>query len=77
MIVIRHRVNTARELLATPPELGVEIDLREAGADIVVQHDPFAGGERFVDWLAHYRHRFLILNVKSEGVEEPAVRLAA
>ena len=78
MILVRHRRNTLAELSATAPELGVELDLRSRGDDLIVHHDAFADGERFEDWLAGYRHRLLILNVKEEGLEQAlAARMAA
>lgn len=69
MIRIAHRRNTVDELKATPAELGVEIDIRSHGPDLVLHHDPFVDGTPFGDWLAHYRHRLVILNVKEEGLE--------
>lgn len=69
MIFISHRVNTLAALRETDVELGAEIDLRDHGDRIILQHDPFSDGEDFEPWLAEYRHRTLILNVKSERVE--------
>lgn len=70
MHIIAHRRNKVSELQATPIEYGVELDLRSQGQEVIIHHDPFAEGERFADWLAHYRHGTLILNVKEEGLEE-------
>ncbi|MGL4289430.1 MAG: phosphatidylinositol-specific phospholipase C/glycerophosphodiester phosphodiesterase family protein [Phreatobacter sp.] len=70
MIIIRHRRNTLEELLATPADLGIEVDIRSAGSDLIIHHDPFVAGERFDDWLEGYRHGTLILNVKEEGLED-------
>ena len=64
MILIRHRRNTRAELEATPRELGIEVDIRSQGDDLVIHHDPFVVGERFEDWLQAYAHATLILNVK-------------
>lgn len=75
MILVRHRRNTLAELRATAPELGVELDLRSRGDELIVHHDAFVEGERFRDWLAGYRHRLLILNVKEEGLEERLIAL--
>ena len=69
MIRVAHRINSSEKLKAVSPEFGVELDLRAEGTDIIIHHDPFAAGERFEDWLQHYRHRLLILNVKEEGLE--------
>lgn len=77
MIIVRHRRNTRAELAATPPELGVEVDLRSAGEGLIVHHDPFVAGEPFEDWLTAYRHRLLILDVKEEGLEERLLGLMA
>jgi hypothetical protein len=74
MIIVRHRRNQLGQLQETSPELGIEVDIRSRGEALIVHHDPFAAGEDFEDWLKHYRHRLLILNVKEEGLED---RLAA
>lgn len=70
MQIIAHRRNKVSELQATSTEYGIELDLRSQGQDVIIHHDPFADGERFTDWLDHYRHGTLILNVKEEGLEE-------
>lgn len=76
MLWIAHRVNTVEQLEQTPAEYGVEIDVRERGSELILQHDPGRDGERLRDYLARFRHRFLILNVKTEGIEEEAIRRA-
>ena len=75
MLLIQHRVNTREDLKRVPPERGVEVDVRYKGTSLILQHDPYADGEPFEDWLAGYRHAFLIVNVKSEGVEDKALEL--
>ncbi|MEX2114110.1 MAG: phosphatidylinositol-specific phospholipase C/glycerophosphodiester phosphodiesterase family protein [Pirellulales bacterium] len=75
MLTIAHRVNTIVQLRQVPPECGVEIDLRDSGDRLILQHDPFSDGENFADWLAHYRHAHLILNVKSERIEHRVLEL--
>lgn len=75
MIVVAHRINTVEILHQTPERFGVELDLRDYDGKIVVQHDPWKGGESFEDYLRHFHHRFLILNVKSEGIEERVLEL--
>lgn len=69
MLLIAHRVNTAAMLRTVPAELGVEVDIRDSGSRLIVQHDPFCDGEDFEEYIKSYRHRFLILNVKSERIE--------
>lgn len=72
MLIVKHRVNTSRELSSIPSIFGVEIDLRSSGHDLVLQHDPFVSGELFEMWLEHYSHQLLIINVKEDGLEEKA-----
>lgn len=75
MKLIAHRRNTIAELQATPTHLGVEVDIRSCGQQLIIHHDPFAEGESFDDWLATYRHGTLILNVKEEGLEARLIAL--
>ena len=70
MIKIAHRINTIQALKNTPSEYGVECDLRSDGNQLIVQHDPFQSGEKFTDYLARYKHQFMIVNTKEEGLEE-------
>lgn len=69
MIVVSHRINTVEQLRRVPPAFGVELDLRDGERGIIVQHDPFRPGEDFSEYMKHFHHRFLILNVKCEGIE--------
>jgi len=75
MHFIAHRVNTIKELLNTPTEYGVEIDLRDFGEKIILQHDPFKDGECFEEYLRNYNHGTMILNIKSEGIEARVLKL--
>jgi hypothetical protein len=75
MKFIAHRINTIEELKKIPKEYGTEIDLRDNGSDIILQHDPFKSGENFEDYLKHYNHGTLILNVKSERIEHRILEL--
>ena len=77
MKLIAHRRNTLAELLATPNQYGVEVDIRSFGNRLVMHHDPFIEGEDFIKWLEHYRHGTLILNVKEEGLEQRLLALMA
>ena len=47
MEFISHRVNTIKELSRLPYDHGAEIDLRDYGENIVIQHDPFVPGEDY------------------------------
>lgn len=70
MIIVNHRVNAVEDLLLTAKDFGCEIDVRNHGESLIVNHDPFdTDGPTLQDWLSHYDHRFLIVNVKEEGLE--------
>lgn len=69
MQIIAHRKNTIEELAATPAEYGVEMDIRSYGERLIVNHEPFVDGINFDEWIKHYNHKTLILNIKEEGIE--------
>ncbi len=75
MKIIHHRINTASELRTFDESEGVEIDLRYHNSDIILHHDPFSKGEKFEDFLKKFSLNFIILNIKSEGIEEEVLRL--
>ncbi len=77
MIYIAHRINTVEQLCQLPTEYGVEVDLRDRGDRLFLQHDPFGDGEDFEDYLAHYDHGPMILNIKSERIEHRVLDLIA
>tara|TARA_B100000424_G_C22678448_1_gene371776 strand:+ start:15 stop:608 length:594 start_codon:yes stop_codon:yes gene_type:complete len=74
MIIIKHRVNTISSLKKTQENLGVEIDLRSKNKQLYLHHDPFKNGVLFSKWLRHYKHSFIVLNVKEEGLEKEILR---
>jgi hypothetical protein len=75
MEYIAHRINTIDELKKTPKEYGVELDLRDYGNKLILQHDPFIGGEDFEEYLKFYNHGTMILNIKSERIEYKVLEL--
>lgn len=75
MLKIAHRINTIDQLKQVPPEWGVEIDLRPDGDRIILHHDAFVPGVDFEEWLKYYNHSMIILNTKSEGMEEKILNL--
>lgn len=75
MEIIAHRRNTIAELLATPVNYGIEVDIRTNNGQLIIHHDPLTDGELFEEWLKHYQHNTLILNVKEEGLEDSLLRL--
>ncbi|MEK3717807.1 hypothetical protein [Paenibacillus sp. FSL R7-0333] len=72
---IAHRVNTIEELKNIPTHYGVEVDIRDLGERLVLQHDPYVEGENLEDFLRNYQHGTLILNVKSERIEHRILEL--
>jgi len=75
MKLISHRRNTIQELKSTPKKYGIEVDIRSRGDQLIIHHDPFVSGEVFEDWIVHYQHETLILNVKEEGLENRLINL--
>ena len=75
MIIIRHRVNTSKELKKIKKNFGVEIDLRSHNKEIVLHHDPFKKGELFSSWIKNFDHKLMVLNVKEEGLENKILQI--
>lgn len=72
-IFIIHRINTIEELNNIDKQFGVEIDLRDKNDKIILSHDPFKDGEYFDRYLNYYKHKIIILNIKSERIEKPII----
>lgn len=76
MIYCSHRINTVKQLINTNTEYGIEIDLRDdLNGNVYIAHDPFINGELFDEFLKHYNHSFIILNIKSERIEYKVLEL--
>ena len=76
MLFIAHRINTIEELDKLPSQYGVELDLRDdLNGRIYIQHNPFEPGEDFEEYLKHYHHGLMILNIKSERIEHKVLEL--
>lgn len=75
MEYIAHRINTISELKQTDSDLGVELDLHSYKNKLIINHDPFIDGEDFEEYLTHYKHGTLILNIKEEGLEWKCLEL--
>ena len=75
MIIIKHRVNTSKELKKVDKNFGVEIDLRSNRNNIYLHHDPFKKGESFLRWLNNFNHKIIVLNVKEEGLEKSILKI--
>lgn len=75
MIIVIHRVNTISALQKIPAQYGVEIDLRADGGRIILNHEPFEGGDDFEEYLKSYHHRLMVLNIKEAGIEQAVLDL--
>ena len=75
MMIIRHRVNSWNKLKSIPESEGVEIDLRSSRNDIYLHHDPFKKGVLFEKWIKFFKHKFIVLNVKEEGLEKKVLKI--
>ncbi len=79
--IIAHRINTISQLNSVPKDFGIEVDIRYHEDDLILHHDPFSHHkpqmpEKFSDFLACYKcDGVMILNVKTEGVEEKLIAL--
>ena len=75
MLIIKHRINTISELKKTPKIFGVEIDLRSNKKNIYLHHNPFLKGVSLTNWVKHYDHKLIVLNVKEEGLESNIIKI--
>lgn len=75
MLKIIHLVNTMAALKQIPTQYGVEVDVRADGGRLVLNHEPFQGGEDFESYLKEYRHAFIILNIKEAGIERRVIEM--
>jgi hypothetical protein len=76
MLKILHRVNDLNQLRETDPLLGVELDIHAIGSRLVAHHDAFHDGPDLEIWMENYQHKFVIFNIKEEGIEERVCDLA-
>lgn len=75
MIKISHRVNTIKQLKATPKKFGIEIDIRDNNKKLIVTHDPFKKGVDLNKFLKFFKHRLIIANIKSERIENSVIKI--
>ena len=68
-LIICHRKNTIKQLVGTPTKYGVEIDVRSFNNEIILNHEPIKKGEKLDNWIKKFNHKFLIINIKEEGLE--------
>ena len=82
MHIISHQINCLSDLEKVDYSNGIEIDIRYHNNDLILQHDPFQHqikkSEKFEDLLSAYMKKHkgtIILNVKSEGIENECIKL--
>jgi hypothetical protein len=69
MIKILHQINILDELESIDPSYGVEVDIHAFGDKLTVHHNAFSNGVPFDKWLSICSNRFVIFNIKEEGIE--------
>ena len=74
-ILIKHRINTVKALKKIDEKYGVEVDIRSWKKKLILSHNPFVIGDDFNLWLKNYKHAFLILNIKEEGLERKVLQM--
>jgi hypothetical protein len=76
-VFICHRINEQKDLINVPKSFGIELDIRDYNnkKGLFLSHDPYNDGECFEDYLQCYKHKTLILNVKSERIEPLCIEL--
>ncbi len=75
LLRIAHRVNTIEKLKTIPKDCGIEIDIRPYNGKLILNHEPHQNGIELEEFLKHYNHKTIILNVKSEGIEKEVIAL--
>ena len=75
MEIIVHRVNTIRGLKNIEKNFGTEIDIRSNNSELILNHEPFQGGENLINYLDEYQHGTIILNIKEAGIENAVLHL--
>ena len=75
MEIIIHRINTIKSLKKIPYNFGVEIDVRSYKNKIVLNHEPFRGGDGFKEYIKNYKHGTLVANIKESGIENEVIKI--
>ena len=73
MIIIKHRVNTSKELKKLTKILCR--NRPRSNKTIYLHHDPFKKGELFSNWVKNFNHKLVVLNVKEEGLEKKILKI--
>ncbi len=70
MIFFQHRINDIKTLRKIPIKYGIEVDIRSFNEKLILNHEPFEEGIELENWLTEFKHKYLILNIKEEGLEK-------
>lgn len=73
-IFIKHRINSIEDLDNVSKQYGIEVDIRIYNDEIILNHEPFESGISFENFLQHFKHSFLIINMKCDGPEEIIIK---
>jgi len=75
MIPVVHKVNDVEILKRIPTNHGLEIDLRQNNGQIILNHEISPESEGFENFLIHYKHKLLVLNIKESGIEDQVISI--
>ena len=75
MEIIIHQINKINELRKINRKFGTEIDIRAKNSKLILNHEPYSGGDTLVNYLNEYNHGTLILNIKETGIEDDVIKL--
>jgi hypothetical protein len=75
MKILIHRVNSIAELIQTSSKFGVEVDVYEHDGQIYTGHDPRSEICQFKSWVQDFKHDFLAVNIKQEGIELEVIEI--
>lgn len=75
MLKIIHQINRIKDLKNIPVEFGVEVDVRTYNNRLILNHEPFEDGDLLDKYMANFRHAFIILDIKEEGIEKEVITL--
>lgn len=80
MYIIKHRINSIKDLELVD-NCGIEVDVRYHENELILSHDPFHNSkdvdklENVIEKYINKNNGIIILNVKSEGIEERCIEL--
>jgi hypothetical protein len=74
-MIVSHRINTIEQIEKLNPDEAIEFDVRDSNGKCIVEHDAFQIGLDFETFLKAVGKRFLLVNIKSEGIEMKVLEL--